>query len=254
MDQATKLLLAVGTEGVVLVVVSFVVLMLYIRYAQRRKPAALSLAVAFTFYNIAIICLFIFRILTYLQEIGRLGLTYDYSGIGINLGYAFSALSNVFIMIFVAIVFAQSPIFRRTGMLIPLIVGALNGITIGLLIGATINGWPTPSYDLGPTIYHLFLTIISFSSLIVFTVQPHKSAILQWEKAGFQFIITSGVFGILVYLFFAMDVFLGDIVLIWSSGYTPFFFFAYICAIIMCLFAYLGYVMPNFIRNWFKGR
>ncbi|HUT80965.1 MAG TPA: hypothetical protein VMZ29_07160 [Candidatus Bathyarchaeia archaeon] len=248
----TKLLLAIITEGIVLLSVSFVVLFLYIKYRQRKKSAALALAVAFTFYNIAIICLFTFRILAYLQEVGTLSDYYGFSNIGISLGYGFSALSNIFIFIFVSIIFAQSPMFRRTGTIAPLIFASLNGVTIGLLVGNAITNWPNPSYDLGPTVYHLILTFIAFISLIRFTIPSYKAATLKWEKAGFQFIIVSGTFGILVYLSFVVDVILGDLTGIIENGYTPFFFIAYVCALIMCNFAYLGYSMPNAVRKWFK--
>ncbi|NHJ83916.1 MAG: hypothetical protein FK734_00555 [Asgard group archaeon] len=249
---ATKLLMATITEGVVLLSVSFVVLFLFIKYAQRKRSAALALAVAFTFYNLAIICLFTFRILAYLQEIGTLSDYYGFSEIGISLGYGFSALSNIFIFIFVSIIFSQAPMFRKSGIIVPLIFASLNGVTIGLLIGNAITNWPNPSYDLGPTVYHLILTFVVFISLIRFTVPSYKAATLKWEKAGFQFIIVSGVFGILVYLSFVVDVILGDMTQIFPGGYTPFFFIAYVCAIIMCNFAYLGYAMPPAVRRWFK--
>ena len=250
---------AVVIEGIVLVVVTFVVIMLYVRYFNRRREAALTLAVAFSFWDIAIICLFVNRILSYLTEQGYMdpilynGEPIIFSELGINLGYAFSALSNIFIFLFVAKIFSQSPMFRRTQMLIPIINAALNGVTIGLLIGTTIRTWPSPTYALAPTIYHLLMTIISFSALIYFTVGPYKEATLRWESAGFVFIITSGVLGILLYVSFAIDFILGDGGLaVFEKGYTPFFYLAYVFGILMCTFAYMGYVMPNFVRNWFK--
>ncbi|MGC9781491.1 MAG: hypothetical protein HZR80_19790 [Candidatus Heimdallarchaeota archaeon] len=252
-EQSTLLLRATIMEGIVLTIVTFVVTMLYIRYFRRRKSAALSLAVAFTFWDLANISLFICRLLEYLKEIGEIVSEIGFSDLGINLGYGFSAISNVFIFLFVAIVFSQSPMFRRTGMLMPLIFGALNGITVGMIIGSTTNSWPTPTYDLMPTIYHLVLTLISFGTLIGFTIRPLKFASLKWERAGFRFIIASGVFGILIYISFVLDLLLGTSFLnVWGHGYTMFFFFAYVLAILMCSSAYLGYVMPNFVRKWYK--
>jgi len=250
-----RLLAAVITEGIVLVFVMFVVTMLYIRYFNRRKTTALALAVAFTFWDIAIICLFVFRLLEYLDVNGLILVSdqIDFSGIGISLGYGFSALSNIFILIFVALVFSQSAMFRRTGMIVPILFAALNGVTIGLLIGVAIRLWPAPEYTLAPTLYHLFLTFMSFIALIIFTRQPLRHATLRWEKAGFRFIIFSGIFGILIYLSFTLDFLFGDNALgIISGGYTPFFFFAYVFAIIMCGIAYIGYTMPDFVRKWFK--
>ena len=252
-EQSTLLLRATIMEGIVLTIVTFVVAMLYIRYIRRRKTAALSLAVAFTFWDIAIISLFIGRLLEYLKEIGKITSEIGFSDLGVNLGYGLSALSNVFMFIFVAVVFSQAPIFRRTGMLLPLIFGALNGITVGMIIGSTTNSWPTPAYDLIPTIYHLVLTLISFGTLIGFTIRPLKMASLKWERAGFRFIIASGVFGILIYVSFVLDLISGvDFLDIWGHGYTMFFFLAYAFAILMCSSAYLGYVMPNFVRKWYK--
>jgi len=247
----TKILLATITEGIVLLFVTFIVIMLYVRYIKRKKPAALTLAVAFTFWEIANICLFVMRLLTYLKLTGYIVSSIDFAGVGINLGYIFSAISNVLIMTFVAIVFSQSPMFRRSGMFIPFAYAIFNGVTIGLLIAATIREWPTPLYSIETTIYHLFLTIMVFASLIVFTIRPIRRAQMKWEKAGFGFIIASGVTGILIFVSFAVDVVLGDIQ---DKSYTIFFFIAYVFAVLMIVFAYLGYVMPNFVRNWFKEK
>jgi len=252
-SEIQKLFMATITEGIVLLFVTFVVIMFYVRFAKRKRTAALTLAVAFSFWDIAIICLFIMRLLSYLVESGRLSYSYDFSNLGITLGYAFSAISNVFILIFCAIVFAQSPLFRKTGMFSAIVVGALNGITVGMLIGFTINAYPNaPEYNLGPTVYHLLLTFLSFSALIIFTRQPLKQSTTRWQKAGFRFIILSGVFGILIYLSFAIDVVLQEIWPEIFESYTIFFFLAYVFALFMLSFAYLGYVMPDFVRNFYK--
>ncbi|NPE06964.1 MAG: hypothetical protein GNW80_01670 [Asgard group archaeon] len=250
-----RLLVAVITEGIVLAFVMFVVVMLYVRYFSRKRRSALALAIAFTFWDIAIICLFVFRLLEYLAVNGLIlnPNSIGFGDIGVMLGYSFSALSNIFILIFVSIIFSQSAMFRKTGMMVPLLFAALNGITIGMLLGGGIRSWPAPDYSPVPTLYHLVLTFIAFLALIVFTRQPLRYASLRWEKAGFRFIILSGVFGILIYLSFALDFLFGDNVLgIISGGYTPFFFFAYVFAIIMCSLAYLGFTMPEFIRKRLK--
>lgn len=251
-------LAAVITEGIAFLAVSFVVAALYYRYFDRRRVAALALAVAFNFWVLGALCLFLGKLIQYLIENGIITSTsytsIGFSDLGINIGYGFSALSNVFIMLFVTVVFSQSPMFRRTKMLIPIIFGAFNGITIGLLIGATFNTWPNPAYTLLPTLYHLALTFISFFTLMFLTIQPLRSAELKWEKAGFRFIILSAVFGVLTYLSFALDFVFGSggLVVLFPEGYTPFYYFAYGAAILMCSCAYLGYVMPNFIRNLYK--
>ncbi|MFW9925058.1 MAG: hypothetical protein ACFFDW_17420 [Candidatus Thorarchaeota archaeon] len=247
---------AVITEGITFVVVSFVVIMLYIRYVNRRKPAALALAVAFNFWDFGALFLFLGKLIQYLIEHNIIANPkgIQFSDLGINIGYGFSALSNVFIVVFVAIVFSQSPMFRVSKMLLPIVYGAFNGVTIGLLIGATTNTWPSPEYSLVPTLYHLVLTFFSFSLLMAFTIKPLQNATLRWEKAGFQFIVVSATFGILIYLSFAIDFVLGSggLFPVFPEGFTPFYYLAYGFAILMCSFAYLGYVMPDFVRKWFK--
>jgi hypothetical protein len=221
--------------------------MLYIRYSERKKTAALLLAISFNFWLIAIICLFSFRLVAYLQEIAIVTSTFDFANLGINFGYGFSALSNVFIIFFVAYVFSQSQFFRSTGMYLPFTYATFNGVTIGLLLGSVFRNWPNVQYEIGTTIYHLILTFMAFSTLIIFAIRPLRQATFRWEKAGFAFIICSGVAGILIYLSFTIDVIVG-------GGYTPFFFIAYAFGILMVIFAYLGYVMPNFVRKMFKTK
>ena len=232
--------------------------MLFNKYRQRKRPAALALAVAFMLWDIAIISLFVFRLLAYLNNsLGYLPIfdSVSLSDIGINIGYAFSALSNIFILTFVALVFAQSNMFRITKMFFPIMFALLNGITVGLIVGSFTRDYLSPEYALAPTIYHLAMTFITFILLVSFTFRPLRSANYRWEKAGFRFIITSGISGFLVYLSFAIDYILGPELLgVLTISYTPFFFIAYGFAIVMCVCAYLGYVMPNFVRNWFKEK
>ncbi len=250
---------AVITEGIAFLAVSFVVAALYYRYFDRKRIAALTLAIAFNAWVIGALSLFLGKLIQYLIDNEIITntnyTTIGFSALGINIGYGFSAISNVFIMIFVAIVFSQSPIFRRTKMLIPIIFGALNGITIGLLIGATFNTWPNPVYALSPTLYHLALTFISFFTLMFLTIRPLQEANLRWEKVGFKFIILSAVFGVITYSSFALDFLTaseGLIPIFSIEGFTPFYYIAYVAAILMCSFAYLGYVMPNFLRKFYK--
>ncbi len=222
---------------------TFIVIMLFKKYRERRKPAALALATAFTFWEIAIICLMVMRYVTYVAvDLHLIDDSINYAGIGINLGYLFSAVSNVLILTFVAIVFSQSPFFRSTGMFLPFSFGILNGVTVGLLISNLIRNPLTPEYSMTITLYHVMLTFVSFSALIIFTVKPLRQATFKWEKVGFRFIIGSGVVGILIYVSFAVD----NIIPI---DYSAFFYLAYAFAILMLIFAYIGYVMPNFIRK-----
>lgn len=251
-------LAAVITEGITFLVVLFVVISLYIRYFNRRKPAALTLAVAFNFWDLGALCLFTGKLIYYILEQQAGGEIapnqINFSHLGINLGYGFSAISNVFLMVFVAQIFSQTPLFRQTKMTIPIIAGAFNGITVGLVIEAIRRTWPVPSYNIGPTVYHLILTFIAFGSVGIFSIRPLRNATFRWEKAGFSFIIISSIFGILIYLSFAIDVILPAVSTTFEAGFTPFYYLGYVFGVLMCTFAYFGYVMPKFIRDLFREK
>lgn len=243
---------AVIMEGLTFVAVTFVVIMLYIRYYQRRKGAAFSLALAFTFWDLGALSVFIAALVQFIKQPASGGASFNYATIGINFGYAFSALSNIFIVLFVSQIFYQAPFFRRTQKLLPIINSILNGITIGMVIDTLSTNWLAPEYPIPQTVYHLVLTIFSFSLLLSFTIKPLQEATFRWEKVGFGLIISSAVSGILIYLSFALDIIFPDIFGIFIGGYSPFNTLGWVFGILMCVLAYYGYVMPKFLRNMFR--
>jgi hypothetical protein len=248
-------------EGITFVVVTFVVIMLYIKYLERRKEAALTLAAAFTFWNLGIAALFATKLTQYLVILIQYGgvtptADFSYSNLGINIAYGLSAISNVFIVLFVSQIFSQAPFFRRTKKLLPIVYSLLNGITIGMVISTIIDNPINPQYPIPQTIYHLVMTFISFGLLAGFTANARRNAVLRWEKAGFSFIIWSAILGFMLYLCFAVDI-------VWDTfpiradpenGFTLFYFIAYVCGMLMCIMAYLGYTMPQTIRSYYKTK
>ncbi|MEA2070558.1 MAG: hypothetical protein U9O98_04635 [Asgard group archaeon] len=247
-------LAAVIIEGLVFIVTAFIVSRLYQRYFQRRKIAALTLAGAFTSWNLGILFLFVGKLTHYIIQQQNNGVypetSPDFSTLGINLGYGFSAISNVLIVLFVSQVFSQATLFRKTKKFIPILLGVLNGITLGLLASAISADWAHPEYTLGPTIYHLAMTFLAFFLLGYFTLRAKENATFRWEKAGFNFIFLSALFGFLLYLSFAIDILLQELGVL--PSYTPFYYIAYVFGVLMCLSAYLGYVMPEFVRKIFR--
>jgi len=65
-------------------------------------------------------------------------------------------------------------------------------------------------------------------------------------------IFQSAIFGILIYISFALDLVLQDFFPIFSEGYTIFNILGWLFAIFMASFAYFGYFMPTGLRNVFK--
>jgi hypothetical protein len=252
-------LAGVITEGLAFIAVSIVVALLYIRYFRRKKIAGLSLAAAFTFWNIGVIFLFVGKLTYYIIQTQHGGVyptdLPHFSDLGIVFGYGFSAISNVFMVLFVSQVFSQSDLFRKTKSFIPLLMGVLNGMTVGMIIHTLIDNyqdsqWSESSYPIAPTIFHLILTFFTFLLLIYFASKALQRSLLRWEKAGFIFIIFSGVMGFSMYLSFVVDV--AILTFTPRSGFTPFYYLAYVLGILMCVLAYFGYIMPNWVRNYFS--
>ncbi len=246
--------------GFVLLAVFTVVIMLFMKYFDRRKEPALTLALTFLFWGISGILVFLGFILHYIN-MPQLAGEIQYARYGINLGYLFSAASNIFMVLFISQIFSQAPMFRRTKKTIPLVNAILNGITIGLIINTLSLSLdavdPTelynPQYPIAQTIYHLLLTFFSFTLLLALSFKERKEATLRWERAGFTFIILYGFSGIMIYVMFVLDlIFPLFFKEIFGRGYTVFNYFGWVFAILMSTFAYLGYAMPTRIRNLLK--
>ena len=243
---------ALITEGLAFVAVLIVVIFLYIKYSNRRRPAALSLATSFTFWGLGALAVLIGSLLQYIIQPAPSPGVLQYSRYGFNIGYALSAISNMFLMLFVSQIYARYTLFRKTGKMLPLINAILNGLTIGLLVDSIQANPSNPEYGLVATIYHLVLTFIVFIFLLAFSISARNQSMYRWEKAGFTFIIVSAISGIMIYLMFALDRILTVLVPGFEYGYTAFLYIGWSFAILMATFAYAGYVMPEGLRKMFS--
>ncbi|NHJ85201.1 MAG: hypothetical protein FK734_07050 [Asgard group archaeon] len=253
----TPTILAIVMMGIAFVAVFLVVVPFYIISIQRKRRTALMLATAFAFWDLGGLAVFICALLQriYLPGVNE----WQYARLGINIGYAFSAISNIFMVLFIANVFSQAQIFRKTQKTIPIINAILNGVTVGLIINTiseslieTSEFYHNPNYPIPQTVYHLALTIIAFLLLLAFSARSRKLATFRWERAGFTFIIGSALAGIMIYVSFALDVILQDFIAAFETGYTVFNILGWIFAIFMAVLGYLGYIMPKNLRNAFR--
>ena len=238
--------------GLAFTFVLVVTIFLLIKYAERKRIAALTLAGSFSWYALSALCVFIGALLQYVFNPAPLEEVVQYSRYGFNLGYIFSAVSNIYLVLFVSQIFSQTSFFRKTGKMLPLINAILNGITIGLVIDAFQTSPYNPAYGLIPTIYHLVLTFIAFGLLLGFSIDARRDATYRWEKAGFTFIIGSALSGIMIYLMLALDRIATLAIAGFEEGYTPFVYIGWTFAILMSTLAYAGYVMPEGLRKWFS--
>ncbi|MHA1124847.1 MAG: hypothetical protein ACTSO7_01905 [Candidatus Heimdallarchaeota archaeon] len=241
-----------------------VVTRMFIQYSKRKRSAALLIGVAFLFWGLAAISTFVGALLQYIyyNESGFIEGAFQYSRYGINIGYALSAISNIFIIYFVSEIYSQSRFFRRTKKTMPIFHSIANGVTVGFIINMIVESldpsplneiYYNPSYPLGMTVYHLFLTVMAFTALLAFSTGARRKATLRWEKAGFTFIMWTAITAMLVYLFFVIDLLVQNI---WEatfgSGYTLFNNLGWLTAAIMVNLAYIGFFMPNWIRERLK--
>ncbi|MCF2144114.1 MAG: hypothetical protein K9W42_10465 [Candidatus Heimdallarchaeota archaeon] len=242
--------------------VSIIVILLFIKYFQRKRLPALTLAFTFLMWDFASLIVFIFGLIHYLNySTPQVGVI-QYARYGINLGYAFSALSNALMVLFVSQIYSQAPIFRKTKKIIPIVNGLLNGVTIGFVVDSIMQSFEftdvvsylNPAYSLNQIIYHLVLTFFSFTLLLSLSARQRRKATFRWEKAGFSFIVYSAIAGILVYVFLALDELAQTLIPLFNEGYTIFNVIGWAFGILLCILAYFGYVMPKWLRDRYKEK
>jgi len=249
---------------IAMVAVTIAVGFIFKKYFERKRVTALTLGTAFLLWDLGGISLLALAILHYISGLD-LAPGHHHARYGINIAYAFSALSNIFMVLFVSQIYSQTRMFRKTKKIIPIINALLNGVTIGMIIDVLIQSFTTedvnqlynPQYPLAQTIYHLVLTFIAFTFLLVFSAQARKRATLRWEKTGFGLIIGSAISGIFIYLLFALDLIVQlafPTVPNFQHGYTIFNLIGWVFAVAMAVFGLLGFVMPTRLRDWIQAK
>ena len=261
----TPTLTAIIMVGIASFAVLFTAFLLFVRFIQRRKAPALTLVMTFFFFGLGGVSVLVCFILHYVNSPVLAG-EIQWARYGINLGYLFSAISNIFVVFFVSQIYSQSPMFRRTKKAIPISNAILNGITVGLIINAIsisvnidsltdVTEYYNPLYPIGQTIFHLVMTLLAFILLQFFSIKYRREATTRWERVGFNFINYYSMSGMLIYVMFALDLVLGDLwPTVFGAGYTIINYFGWGFAVLMAIFGYLGYAMPKGIRNLLKEK
>ena len=233
-------MLALLAEGIALVVFAYLSLNLAFKWRANRRDATLNLFLSFLFYLLAVMCLFSTKLTNYMTSDAI-----DASTLGINLGYTFSLIGNIFLYYFTEDIFFDEE--TRIKYLRELVTFA-NGITSGFLIIFIFQVQELPFVEF-PGIYippHLLIwhvLVSSFGFVILFwkSTQAIRHADNRLAKAGFFFIGLTAILEILVFVFFFLDRFSG-------GGYTHWYFVAWMSTSLAGLSGMIGYLMPN----WFK--
>ncbi|MFX0052564.1 MAG: hypothetical protein ACFFAJ_17775 [Candidatus Hodarchaeota archaeon] len=236
-------ILALFAEGMALIVYLFLSLRLGTKWRERRSKATFNLFLSFLSYFVAIIFLFSTKSTDYFT-----GDLYNVSTIGINIGYSFSLLGNVFLFYFTENIFFEEP---RPYLREAITLG--NGVTLGFLMISIfqiqsfpfleIPGEYIPAHLL---IWHVIVSSIGFLILFIKSLQAVFQAEARLQRAGFLMITITAIFELMVFIFFFADRFLG-------GGYTTWYFLAWLSASLGGLFAMVGYLMPNWFRRIFES-
>ncbi|MFX0182267.1 MAG: hypothetical protein ACFE95_04210 [Candidatus Hodarchaeota archaeon] len=234
-------LFALFAEGIALIVYLYLTVRLGTKWRERRSKATFNLFMSFLSYFVAIIFLFSTKSTDYFT-----GDLYNVSTIGINIGYSFSLLGNVFLYYFTENIFFEEPkrYLRET-------ITFGNGITFGFLMISIfqIQDFPfleIPGEYIPPhlLIWHVIISSIGFLILLIKAAQSAFQAEARLQRAGFFMITITAIFELVVFVFFFADRFLG-------GGYTIWYFLAWVSASLAGLFAMIGYLMPNWFRRIF---
>jgi hypothetical protein len=235
--------LALIAEGIALVVFAILSLNLAFKWRATRKSATLNLFLSFLFYFIAVLLLFSTKSTNYLtaDEI-------DVSTLGINLGYAFSLIGNVFLYYFTEDIFfdenSKVKYLREA-------ITFMNGITAGFLMIFTFQVQEAPFLEVPGEyipphllIWHVLVSTFGFLILFVKALQAARQASTRLSRAGFSMITLTAVLEILVFVFFFLDRFSG-------GGYTYWYFAGWMSASLAGFSSMIGYLMPGWFRRIF---
>jgi hypothetical protein len=229
--------LALIAEGMALIVYAYLMIRLGTKWYQRRRVATFNLFLSFTFYFIAILTLFSTKSTDFLTGDELV------ADLGINLGYAFSLIGNIFLFYFTENIFYEKPHrYLRE------FITFGNGITFGFLMIFCFQVQEFPFLQIPtqyiPThflIWHVIISSLGFLILLKSAFQSSFNAKEKLPKAGFLMIGFSAIFELLVFVFFFVDRFVG-------GGFTQWYFLAWLSASLAGLFSMTGFLMPN----WFK--
>ena len=198
----------------------------------------MNLLLSFLFYFIAVLCLFSTKTTDFLTSD-----LYQVATIGINLGYAFSVLGNVFLFYFTENIFFEKPIpYLRE------VITIGNGVTLGFLLIFIIQVQAFPFLEI-PGVYippHLLIwhVVVSSVGFLILLVSAYKEVYKTTglPRVGFFMIGTTAIFQLFVFILFFADRFAG-------GGYTIWYFLAWISASIAGIFAMIGFLMPAWFRK-----
>lgn len=232
---------AVIAEGMALLVYFYLSIRLFLKYRGTKKDATLNLFFSFAFYFVAILFLFSTKTYDYLNQ------TDSVYTLGINIGYSFSAIGNLFLFYFTEDIFFDKPKkYLRE------VITLANGATLGFLMIFIFQLQEFPFLELPGEyisthllIWHVLVSSTGFFILVYKSYKARAKTTVPLHRGGFLAIGLSGLLEIFVFIFFFIDILFG-------GGFTIWYMLAWGTASLAGFSSMSGFLMPNWFKNRFK--
>ncbi len=230
-------------EPSVAILISIIAILSYRKYRNKRSEPTKFLSYSMIFLSLSILATGTGKVIMFFAPFTPE--EFNVTGFTILIGYCLSATSNIF-----AARFIQS-IFKDENSNFAFYAAIGNGITIGFIISKIIDpdiAFKTYAYNkiVPALIWHIIMTALTYSSLIIVSRNEAKNATTKLMKTGFKLISYYGIGYLLVFVFFIADLFYGTAR---GKGYTIFYYLGWTSAAVAIIFAYLGYIMPDWFRK-----
>jgi len=224
--------------------------LIFRRYLERRRPATFYLSLAILAVGIGILISSLGRLVALLEGINPLiyhGFQYT-PFVWIALALAFNVIGDIFFLLFANQLFYN---------------GSKKFATFAIITGLLVTGFvmmlvPTPPMaGTEPTLYYqeLFQIIWLVQALFTFftggliTYRTFKDARADRplvEKRGLQLIGVLGLSLALTNIMFIID---EQLTPYFGGNFSPFYYIGWIIAHTGIIFAYLGFILPNWLRK-----
>ncbi|MHA1341762.1 MAG: hypothetical protein ACTSRZ_18130 [Promethearchaeota archaeon] len=218
--------------------------LLYKRWRSKQKKATMLLFLTFLMLTVCISGLlvgFIQMVIT--------GLKLWLYRFSLAFAYVFLSIGNIFLMEFAAEIFTVEKKYIRKYQV------AMGLIAIMVALPWNYYGWPQEVIDVQPIpsirmysqLALLTVSILVYSRIFMTALHASKRVSDKYAKVAFRYIAFSQISEILFFVFILLDVMTFTFTPL--SGYTVFVYIAWCFVGLFFLFCYLGYIMPNWLRQ-----
>ena len=238
---------AVIFETFISVMLLIVVILILVKYTQRRKKPVLYLFLTFSSFTLASVISTTGRWISYLAPDGSY-LTVSYTDLTTMTAFLLIAISNCFVIAFVETVFAN----KGVDFALPFLV--TNGIVVGMSLEAIVYWFSNKEFGLIRDRFYILvllaiISLVSYGIMIYFAFKESRHNTEKLPRTGFNLIAVYGISVSLLFIFFALDSVSITLIAAFSKGYSPFYYLGWTFAMIGVFLGYLGYIMPGWLKN-----